>query len=146
MPLVALVGMWDLLCPGIKPMSPALAGRFSTTGPPGMSLDVLTWTTDTNAFLKFSVWVQLRKEFLHVFWHTKWFLNMPSVTDVFLQKMEKNQVLGKTHCWLTKPLASQFNFLICYLLQLISDEVEMRGLRFSTYCPWHVDTHWKPLR
>ena len=25
-----------------------------------MSLDVLTWTTDTNAFLKFSVWVQLR--------------------------------------------------------------------------------------
>ena len=70
-------------------MSLALAGRFSTTGPPGMSLDVLTWMTDTNAFLKFSVWVRLRKEFLHVFWHTEWFLNMPSVTDVFLQKMEK---------------------------------------------------------
>ena len=28
-------GMWDLLGPRIKPMSPALAGRFLTTGPPG---------------------------------------------------------------------------------------------------------------
>ena len=27
--------MWDLPRPGIKPMSPALAGRFLTTGPPG---------------------------------------------------------------------------------------------------------------
>ena len=30
-----LVRMWDLPGPGIKPMSPALAGRFLTTGPPG---------------------------------------------------------------------------------------------------------------
>ena len=29
-----LCGMWDLPGPGIKPMSPALAGRFSTTEPP----------------------------------------------------------------------------------------------------------------
>ena len=28
---------WDLLRPGIKPRSPALAGRFLTTGPPGKS-------------------------------------------------------------------------------------------------------------
>ena len=28
-------GMWDLPGPGIKPMTPALAGRFLTTGPPG---------------------------------------------------------------------------------------------------------------
>ena len=28
----------DLLNPGIKPMSPALAGRFSTTEPPGREL------------------------------------------------------------------------------------------------------------
>ena len=27
----------DLPGPGIEPMSPALAGRFLTTGPPGMS-------------------------------------------------------------------------------------------------------------
>ena len=31
--------MWDPPEPGIKPVSPALAGRFLTTGPPGMSLE-----------------------------------------------------------------------------------------------------------
>ena len=30
-----LRGMWDLLRPGLEPASPALAGRFSTTAPPG---------------------------------------------------------------------------------------------------------------
>ena len=30
-----LRGMWDLPRPGLDPVSPALAGRFSTTAPPG---------------------------------------------------------------------------------------------------------------
>ena len=30
-----LCGMWDLPASGIKPMSPALAGGFFTTQPPG---------------------------------------------------------------------------------------------------------------
>ena len=30
-----LCGMWDLPRPGLEPMSAALAGRFSTTVPPG---------------------------------------------------------------------------------------------------------------
>ena len=30
-----LRGMWDPPRPGLEPASPALAGRFSTTGPPG---------------------------------------------------------------------------------------------------------------
>ena len=30
-----LYGMWDLPRPGLEPVSPALAGRFSTTAPPG---------------------------------------------------------------------------------------------------------------
>ena len=30
-----LRGMWDLPRPGLKPVSPALAGRPSTTAPPG---------------------------------------------------------------------------------------------------------------
>ena len=30
-----LRGMWDLPRPGLEPLSPALAGRFSTTAPPG---------------------------------------------------------------------------------------------------------------
>ena len=30
-----LRGTWDLPGPGLEPVSPALAGRFSTTAPPG---------------------------------------------------------------------------------------------------------------
>ena len=30
-----LRGMWDLPRPGLEPVSPALAGRHSTTAPPG---------------------------------------------------------------------------------------------------------------
>ena len=33
-------GMWDLPGPGLEPMSPALAGGFLTTAPPGKSLHV----------------------------------------------------------------------------------------------------------
>ena len=32
-----LRGMWDLPGPGLEPVSPSLAGRFSTTAPPGKS-------------------------------------------------------------------------------------------------------------
>ena len=31
----SLRDMWDLPRPGLEPVSPALAGRFSTTAPPG---------------------------------------------------------------------------------------------------------------
>ena len=34
-------GMWALPRPGIKPVSPALAGEFLTTGPPGKSSSIL---------------------------------------------------------------------------------------------------------
>ena len=33
-----LRSMWDLPRPGLEPVSPALAGRFSTTAPPGKPL------------------------------------------------------------------------------------------------------------
>ena len=33
-----LRGMWDLPGPGLEPVSPALAGRFLTTAPPGKSV------------------------------------------------------------------------------------------------------------
>ena len=39
-------GMWDLSRPGIKPMSPALAGRFFTSEPPGKPVSFLKcWLT-----------------------------------------------------------------------------------------------------
>ena len=34
-----LHGMWDLPRPGLEPVSPALAGRLSTTAPPGKPYD-----------------------------------------------------------------------------------------------------------
>ena len=40
-----LRSMWDLPGPGLEPVSPALAGRFSTTAPPGKP--------STNLFLKY---------------------------------------------------------------------------------------------
>ena len=36
-----LCNMWDLPRPGLEPMSPALAGRFSTTAPPGRPVRVV---------------------------------------------------------------------------------------------------------
>ena len=36
-----LRGMWDPPRPGLEPVSPALAGRFSTTAPPGKPLSFL---------------------------------------------------------------------------------------------------------
>ena len=33
------LGLWDLPRPGIEPVSPALQGRFLTTGPPGKPRD-----------------------------------------------------------------------------------------------------------
>ena len=36
-----LRGIWDLPRPGLEPVSPALAGRFSTTAPPGKPLIVV---------------------------------------------------------------------------------------------------------
>ena len=35
-----LRGMWDPPSPGLKPVSPALAGRLSTTAPPGKPLPI----------------------------------------------------------------------------------------------------------
>ena len=35
-----LRGMWDLPRPGLEPVSPALAGRFSTPAPPGKPLNI----------------------------------------------------------------------------------------------------------
>ena len=38
-----LCGTWDLPRPGLEPVSPALAGRFSTTVPPGKPPEMFLW-------------------------------------------------------------------------------------------------------
>ena len=40
-----LHGMWDLPRPGLKPVSPVLAGRFSTTAPPGKPLKCYSFSS-----------------------------------------------------------------------------------------------------
>ena len=45
--------MWNLPRPGIEPMSPALAGRFLTTGPPEKFLRIVfIFSNDRKQFLK----------------------------------------------------------------------------------------------
>ena len=44
-----LCGMWDLPRPGLEPVSPALAGRFSTTAPPGKR--PLSWIINSHSLL-----------------------------------------------------------------------------------------------
>ena len=44
-----LHGMWDLPGPGLEPVSPALAGRFLTTAPPGKSLSTQFWCESKSA-------------------------------------------------------------------------------------------------
>ena len=46
-----LQAMWDLSVPGIEPVSYALAGGFSTTGPLGMSPDHLLKILWSSPFL-----------------------------------------------------------------------------------------------
>ena len=41
--------MWDLPGPGLKPVSPALAGGFLTTAPPGKPLYFLTYQVGPDA-------------------------------------------------------------------------------------------------
>ena len=43
-------GMWDLPRPGLEPVSPALAGRISTTAPPGKPLAFILNGTFTSVF------------------------------------------------------------------------------------------------
>ena len=51
-----LRGMWDLPRPGLEPVSPALAGRFSATAPPGKPLPV---AFDTCLLLTPDIWLFL---------------------------------------------------------------------------------------
>ena len=51
-----LRGMWDLPRPGLEPVSPALAGRFSTTAQPGKPrLRIFKMTRGGIMYLLFSI-------------------------------------------------------------------------------------------
>ena len=51
-------GIWDPPRPGLEPVSPAMAGRFSTTAPPGKSLFRLILTVEfPEQLLNFSKYI-----------------------------------------------------------------------------------------
>ena len=52
-----LRGMWDLPRPGLEPVSPALAGRFSTTVPPGKPCCLVFNTTKERGEIVFIVFI-----------------------------------------------------------------------------------------
>ena len=47
----SLRGMWDLPRPGVEPVSPALAGRFSTTAPPGKPHRVIFLISEDTSYM-----------------------------------------------------------------------------------------------
>ena len=62
-------GMWDLPRPGLQPVAPALAGRFSTTAPPGKPFfnflnmffthSLNSYNSCVKVFAKFNLWAAL---------------------------------------------------------------------------------------
>ena len=51
-----LRSMWDLPRPGLEPVSPALAGRFSTTAPPGKP-SLFLWRSRFLELLTLPLWM-----------------------------------------------------------------------------------------
>ena len=90
--------MWDPPRPGLEPVSPALAGGFLTTAPPGKPLTVFFFkdphVSDTRNYLSFSAWLislsimpssfihvvtNDRIYFFHIFnhrWPLRWFSHL----------------------------------------------------------------------
>ena len=69
-----LCGMWDLLGPGLEPVSPALAGRFLTTVPPGkpiysFKIWLLYLTCLTFCCFPFAFRVRLQLQMNYLFFH-----------------------------------------------------------------------------
>ena len=52
--------MWDLPRPGLEPMSPALAGGYLTTAPPGKSL-IVAIINSSHVFTFLGILVHLEK-------------------------------------------------------------------------------------
>ena len=76
--------MWDLPGPGLEPMSPALAGGFLTTAPPGkpqrfniVKMAILSnWSTNAiqslSKFQQLFCFAKMAKPILKFIWNHKW--------------------------------------------------------------------------
>ena len=85
--------MWDLLGPGLEPVSPALAGRFLTTAPPGKSQNVLyfmkwAWEVGCFVFEFYFIYFLIQQVLISYLFYTYWCIyvnpNLPIQVGCFL--------------------------------------------------------------
>ena len=125
-----LRGMWDLPRPGLEPVSPALAGRFSTTAPPGKpSMNSLTGLPFLShcAIKQKEHELSLRCSSSLVIWgiqqHT--FTRTAKIRQHTLTRIDKNveQLELTYHCWkhkLIKPFWQSLLQVTCVARQFQS--------------------------
>ena len=77
--------MWNLPGPGLEPMSPALAGGFLTTAPPGKSP------------------VMFYRSILLTFQHVIWSVVVFSITEALIQQFQSDETMSQVY---TQPLGS----------------------------------------
>ena len=86
-----LRGMWDLPRPGLEPMSPVLAGRFSTTAPPGKPRHMYLFKEHKRNYIILKVNIYP----LYSIFHYK--KNLPSEILHIYQKVAKILQTGLVH-------------------------------------------------
>ena len=129
-----LRGMWDLPRPGLEPVSPALAGGFSTTAPPGkplskyfysISLDLVgLWTGFSKMLYGKDLAQRLYTTYLPICvpWGLRWCLSLDEMNP-FSHRGVRSKPNTETHISPNvdgMPYASihihTTSFFICYVL------------------------------
>ena len=146
--------MWDLPRPGLEPVSPALAGRFSTTAPPGKPLPCFCWDTSSfthHCFCTISANASSVKKALNALvLLRKWF----SLTDSqkgsweFERAWEKKKSLASSfpkHFEAISYLLSQSHhyFLLNACVSHYTGSAGRAGTRLWIICRW-ISTVWCP--
>ena len=81
--------MWDLPRPGLEPVSPALAGRFSTTAPPGKPLysfnEIPVQVFCPCFTVELSIFYLLTCKVLYIFCRVLWLAYVVQISSLALQ-------------------------------------------------------------
>ena len=109
--------MWDLPRPGLEPVSPALAGRFSTTAPPGKPSCIIFWS--------FSFFHLLHYIFLGLFSDVEppgssliFLLFFPSIAHLFVCLLSDKCQLYLLNLLLNFKILAIFLYSKCFALLL----------------------------
>ena len=113
-----LRGMWDPPRPGLEPMSPALAGRLSTTEPPGKPQEV---------FLKIIISLLLHsKHYMKLILGIRWYCM--NLLSVFHLKVSSESLPRQSHMYF---LFSHFKiFLLIFSIFLKISKLYIKYISF----------------